>query len=302
MSIRFEPLHPLFVAQAHHIDLREPLDDATIAAIRDAMAKYAVLVFRDQPLSEDQHAAFTRRFGPIDAGLLLAVKRKRRLKNPDVIDLANIDEHGNVLPADNPRNVSLIANQLWHSDSSFKDPPAKHSILCGIDVPEIGGETEFADQRAAYDALSEPLKTRLEGRVAEHWAFHSRNLLGGADYTPEGMQALPPVHWPIVHTVPESGRQSLFIGIHTREIVGMATAQARMLLWDLLEHATQREFVYRHQWRNHDVVMWDNQCTLHRGRPYDLSLRRELRRCTTEVARATARARPRALDGVGGLS
>jgi len=288
MTIQITPLHPVFGAEVTGIDLRDSLTLEQVSAIQSGINQYAVLVFHNQPITEDQHAAFAKNFGPIDAGLNLASNQKQRLKNPDVIDLANVDDDGAVLPTDNVRNVSLIANQMWHSDSSFKNPPAQYSILCGIDLPGEGGQTEFADQRAAYDALDEDMKARIEGLVAEHWAFHSRNMLGGAHFTPEGMEKLPPVHWPIVHTIPESGRKSLFIGIHTREIEGMPTAAARMFLLDLLEHATQREFVYRHEWRNNDVLMWDNRCTLHRGRPYNFAQKRELRRCSTEVVFASA--------------
>lgn len=281
--MEFKPLHPFFAAEVEGLDIARPLEAREVQELEDAMARYAVLVFRDQLLSDDEHAAFTRNFGPIDQGLMLASKAKRRLKNTDVIDLANIDLEGKVFPADHVRNVSLIANQFWHSDSSFKNPRARYSVLCGINVPENGGETEFADQRAAYDALDATFKAEIEPLIAEHWAFHSRNMLGGGGYTTEGMDRLPPVDWPVVQTIPESGRKTLFVGIHTREIRGMGTAEARMLLHDLLELATQREFVYRHAWRNHDVVMWDNRCTLHRGRRYDLNARRELRRCTTEA-------------------
>ena len=259
MAMELNPLHGELAAEVDGVDLRQMLDSETLAMLKSALARYPVLVFHDQKLSDDQHAAFTRSFGPIDAGLVLAAKRKRRLKNTDVIDLANIDIEGNIIDSGSARNVSLIANQMWHSDSSFKDPPAQYSILCGIDLPAVGGETEFADQRAAYDALGEAMKARIENMVAEHWAFHSRNMLGGGDFTPEGMAKLPPVEWPMVHTIPESGRKSLFIGVHAREIAGVATAEARMFLLDLLEHATRREFVYRHAWRNHDVVMWDNR-------------------------------------------
>lgn len=286
MSLKLNVLHPELAVEVDGVDLRRPLDGETLAELQTTLARYPVLVFHDQNLSDDEHAAFTKSFGPIDAGLIPAAKRKHRLKNTDVIDLANIDAEGNILDAANARNVSLLANQLWHSDSSFKRPRAQYSILCGIDLPGEGGETEFADQRAAYDALPDAMKVRIEPMVAEHWAFHSRNMLGGADFSPEGMASLPPVEWPVVDTIPESGRKTLFIGVHTREIRGMATAEARMLLLDLLEHATQREFVYRHVWRNNDVVMWDNRCTLHRGRPYDLSALRELRRCTTEYVAA----------------
>lgn len=286
MSLNLNILHPELAVEVDGVDLRRPLDGVILTALQSTLARYPVLVFHDQKLSDDEHAAFTKSFGSIDAGLVPAAKRKHRLKNTDVIDLANIDVEGNVLEAANARNVSLLANQLWHSDSSFKRPRGQYSVLCGIDLPEEGGDTEFADQRAAYDALSDAMKARVEPMVAEHWAFHSRNMLGGADFSPEGMASLPPVEWPVVDTIPESGRKTLFIGVHTREIRGMATAEARMLLLDLLEHATQRDFVYRHVWRNNDVVMWDNRCTLHRGRPYDLSKLRELRRCTTEFLAA----------------
>lgn len=284
-TLQLEPLHPLFAAQVRGLDLRRPLTSAQVDAVEDAMSQYGVLLFRDQVIDDDQHAQFTRNFGPIDAGLTLAnAPRKQRLKNTDVIDLANMDADGNVYPPEHARNVSLIANQMWHSDSSFKNPPAKYSVLCGIDVPDKGGETEFADQRAAYDALDDDAKLELEGLVAEHWAFHSRNLLGNGGYTQAGIEQLPAVDWPLVQTVPESGRKTLFVGVHTREIRGWATAPARMYLMDLLEHATQREFVYRHTWRNGDVLMWDNRCTLHRGRRYDLAAKREIRRCTVELA------------------
>ena len=286
MSLKLNPLHADLAIEVSGIDLRKPLDNEALAELQSVLARYPVLVFHDQDLSDDEHATFTKSFGPIDAGLVIAAKRKRRLKNTDVIDLANIDTDGNILEAGNARNVSLLANQLWHSDSSFRRPRAQYSVLCGIDLPAEGGETEFADQRAAYDALSDYMKMRIENLVAEHWAFHSRNMLGGGDFTAEGMAKLPPVEWPIVDTVPESNRKTLFIGVHTREIRNMPTAEARMLLLDLLEHATQREFVYHHVWRNNDVVMWDNRCTLHRGRPYDLSKLRELRRCTTEFIAA----------------
>lgn len=286
MSLKLNPLHADLAIEVSGIDLRKPLDKEALAELQSVLARYPVLVFHDQDLSDDEHARFTKSFGPIDAGLVIAAKRKRRLKNTDVIDLANIDTDGNILEAGNARNVSLLANQLWHSDSSFRRPRAQYSVLCGIDLPAEGGETEFADQRAAYDALSANIKMRIENLVAEHWAFHSRNMLGGGDFTAEGMAKLPPVEWPIVNTVPESNRKTLFIGVHTREIRNMPTAEARMLLLDLLEHATQREFVYHHVWRNNDVVMWDNRCTLHRGRPYDLSKLRELRRCTTEFIAA----------------
>lgn len=278
------PIAPHFAAEITGVDLRQTLPDEAVREIEKAISQYAVLVFRDQSLTDDEHAAFTKRFGPIEEALLLGKKTKPRLDNDDVLDLANVDRDGNVLAADTPRAISLLANQLWHSDSSFKTPTAKFSILCGIKLPAEGGQTEFADQRAAYDALSPDIKAKVEGLVAEHCTYHSRIMLGGDAYKPTDTMARPTVHWPLVHTVPESGRKSLFIGVHAKDIDGMNTSAARMLLLDLMEHITQRQFVYRHEWRQNDMLMWDNQCVLHRGRPYDTSQLRQIRRCTTAVA------------------
>ena len=284
MAIDFEPLHPLFVAECRGVDLAQPLSADDLQSVESAMAKYAVLVFRGQALSDDEHANFTRQFGSIDRGLNIAYDKKSRLANEAVIDLANIDAEGNVFPAEHKRNVSLLANQLWHSDSSFKSPPAKYSVLCALDIPEEGGETEFADQRAAYDALSDSAKkTELDGLVAEHYAFHSRDMLGGSEHSDSGRSRLPPVHWPLVHTIPAVRSQDALLRCPHPVRSGMVSGCRRVYLLDLLEHATQREFVYRHHWRVNDVVMWDNRCTLHRGRRYDLGLKRELRRCTTEA-------------------
>ena len=202
MSLDLNIMHPELALEIGGIDLRRPLGVDILTELQSILARYPVLVFHNQKLSDDEHATFTKSFGSVDAGLVLATKRKHRLKNTDVIDLANIDAEGNILDAANARNVSLLANQLWHSDSSFKRPRGQYSVLCGINLPGEGGDTEFSDQRAAYDALSDTTKARVETMVAEHWAFHSRNMLGGADFTPEGMAALPPVEWPVVNTIP----------------------------------------------------------------------------------------------------
>jgi alpha-ketoglutarate-dependent 2,4-dichlorophenoxyacetate dioxygenase len=179
------------------------------------------------------------------------------------------------------RIVSNIANQLWHSDSSFQRPAAKYSMLMCEIVTSWGGETEVADMRAAYDALGEPTKRALDGLEAEHYALHSRFMLGDDNYSEEQRNAVPPVTWPVVRTHPGSGRKHLFIGAHARSIAGMTVPEGRMLLADLLEHATQPQFRHRHTWRPGDLLIWDNRCVLHRGRRFDLSERRELRRATT---------------------
>jgi len=280
MALTFRPIGPGFAAEASTIDLRDRLPDSDILAIDRAMNEHAVLVFRGQSLSPDQQLAFTKRFGPLDIGLN-AANKTFRLGTNQFADIANVDANGNVLPPDDPKLMGLLANQLWHSDSSFKDPPAKYSMLYAAHIPDKGGDTEYADMRQAYDALPDELRELIDGRVAEHWAFHSRTWLGSGNTTRD-TNALPPVHWPLIRTLPETGRKNLYIGVHARAIDGMTVPEARMLLLELLEFATQRQFVYRHKWQLGDLVIWDNRCTLHRGMRYDIRARRELRRSTTE--------------------
>jgi len=282
MALYISQVHPLFVGEVTGVDLRQPLDPAVVTEIDAAMDRYAVLVLRDQSLDQEQQMVFARSFGPLDLGLRKVKKQPHRFQYDELIDISNVDEKGRVADRNSRKIVSNIANQLWHSDSSFQRPAAKYSMLSAVVLPTRGGETEFADLRAAYDALSDEMKTELEGLEAEHYALHSRFLLGDTDYTEEQKNAIPPVHWPIVRMHPGSKRKLLFIGVHARQIVGWPVAEGRMLLMDLLEHATQRDFVYSHKWRVGDLVVWDNRSTLHRGRRYNLSERRELRRTTTE--------------------
>jgi alpha-ketoglutarate-dependent 2,4-dichlorophenoxyacetate dioxygenase len=175
-----------------------------------------------------------------------------------------------------------MATRLWHTDSSYKRPAAKYSLLYCSAIPEWGGETEFADMRAAYDALPDRLRAEAEGRSAEHYVHHSRATLGFAPSPEEIAGAIPPVTWPLVRTHAGSGRKLLYIGAHATHVVGLSLPEGRVLLSDLLEHATQRQFVYRHAWRPGDLVMWDNRAVLHRGRRYDLAQRRDMRRSTVE--------------------
>jgi len=282
MALYISQIHPIFVGEVTGVDLRQPLDPAVVMEIDAAMDRYAVLVVRDQPLDQEQQMVFARSFGPLDLGLRKVKKQPHRFRYDELIDISNVDEKGRIADRNSGKIVSNIANQLWHSDSSFQRPAAKYSMLSAVVLPTRGGETEFADLRAAYDALSDELKAELEALEAEHYALHSRFLLGDSDYTEEQKNAIPPVHWPIVRMHPGSKRKLLFVGVHARRIVGWPVAEGRMLLMDLLEHATQRDFVYSHKWRVGDLVMWDNRSTLHRGRRYNLSERRELRRATTE--------------------
>jgi len=283
MSLTFTPLNRHFAAEAGGIDLRRPLNAELATEIERAMDQHAVLVWRDQPLDEDQQMDFTRWFGPFQLGFgkLARGFKKKRFKHETLADMSNVDEDGIVVGRNHRRLYTTIGNMVWHSDSSFQVPAAKYSILTGHTIPSWGGESEFADMRAAYDALPQRTKDYIAPLVAEHWALHSRAMLGDTDYTEEQKKAIPPVRWPIVRTHP-SGRKTLFIGAHAREVIGMSLPEGRLLLAELLEHATQPEFVYRHHWRVGDVVMWDNRCTLHRGKRFDFSEKRELRRSTTE--------------------
>jgi alpha-ketoglutarate-dependent 2,4-dichlorophenoxyacetate dioxygenase len=282
MALVTKPLHPLFAAEASGIDLRRAPDAATVRAVEAATDRYAVLVFRGQPLTEDEQVAFAGAFGKLDVGLNKATRSApQRYKYSETIDISNVDSEGTVYGREHRKIVSNIANQLWHSDSSFQQPAARYSMLHAVVCPPKGGETEYADLRAAYDALPADLKVEIAGLKSEHYALHSRLWLGEA-YSEAEKSALPPVEWPLVRVHPGSSRKVLWVGIHATHIKGMSLAEGRMLLADLLEHATQREFVYCHSWRPGDLVIWDNRCVLHRGRRFDLSQRRELRRTTTE--------------------
>jgi alpha-ketoglutarate-dependent 2,4-dichlorophenoxyacetate dioxygenase len=281
-ALTLSPLHPIFVAEIRGVDLRQPTDATLAAEVEAAMDEFAVVVFRDQDLDEFQQMDFTRALGPIDMGLLKVVQRRNRFKQAGMMDISNVDLESQVLGRGDPRLVTMLANQLWHSDSSFKQPSAKYSLLLACILPDQGGETEFADMRAAYDALPDEKTTEIEGLMTEHSAFHSRMQLGDQQYTPEDLAKYPTVEWPIVRTHPGSQRKTLFIGAHATRVLDWPVPEGRLLLADLLEHATQRQFVYRHTWCPGDLVIWDNRAVLHRGRRYDLTQRRELRRSTVE--------------------
>ena len=265
MQLKIAPVTENFAAEASGLDLRQPIDAETAAEIEEAMDKYAVLVWRDQPLDDDQHMAFTKWFGPLDMGLLNVTKKPNRFEHAGFVDIANVGIDGEIMARDHGRVTSSMANQFWHTDSSFLQTVAKYSLLTSRDVPETGGDTEFADMRAAYVALPDDLKEIVSDLVGEHHPLYSRMLLGNS-YSDEQLDGIPPAHWPLVRTHPGSGRAILFAPIHIHRIEGMSVPEARMLVNELIEHATQPQFVYRHQWQNGDLVMWDNRCTLHRGR------------------------------------
>lgn len=280
MPLTLKPLHPVFAAEASGLDLTRPISRAEACAINAAMNQYAVLVWRGQPLTAAQQIAFASSFGPLDIGLKRVFKRPERLEDERLIDISNVGMDGQVQERASTKNLSNFANQLWHSDSSFMTPRGAYSMLHALVTPSWGGETEFADLRAAYDTLDARTRAQISGLEAEHFALHTRVLLGDDAYTDEQLKQMPPAVWPLVDTHSGSGRKVLFVGVHARRILGMSTAESRLLLSDLLEHATQRANVYRHEWQVGDLVMWDNRATVHRGRRFDLTERRELRRTT----------------------
>lgn len=280
MQLKIAPVTENFAAEASGLDLRQPIDAETAAEIEEAVDKYAVLVWRNQPLDDDQHMAFTKWFGPLDMGLLNVTKKPNRFKHAGFVDIANVGIDGEIMARDHGTVTSSMANQFWHTDSSFMETVAKYSLLSARVVPETGGDTEFTDMRAAWDALPDDLRTMVTGLVGEHHPLYSRILLGNT-YSDEQMARIPPAHWPLVRTHPGSGRRYLFTPIHVHRIEGMSIAEARVLVNELIEHATQPQFVHRHRWHAGDLLMWDNRCTLHRGRRFDYTQRRDLRRTTT---------------------
>jgi len=291
MKLTLEPLHPLFAAEAGGVDLRKPLDAATVQAIDAAMDRYAVLVFRGQPMDQAEQVACARQFGPLDAGLRKATGAPTRFQYDELIDIANVALDGSVADRENAKLIGVLANQLWHADSTFQDVPVKYSMLSAVVVTDEGGETQWADLRAAWDALPEKTKRHIEGRTGRHSAFHSRIALGDDRYTEAQLKRFPPVERPLVHVHPRSGRKVLYPSVHIDRVSGLSVPEGRLLVAELLEHATQPAFVHTHEWRAGDYVMWDNRATLHRGKRYDLAARRDLRRTTTlerDAAQAAA--------------
>jgi len=282
MALGFGPLHPLFAAEVGVIDLRRVQDHATLDAIRAGMDKYAVLVFREQPFTDAEQLAFAQRFdGKLHSRTGAAVVGKNRLGNEALTDISNVDETGAIMRADDRRRAYGLGNRLWHTDASFQDPPGRYSMLHARVVPAVAADTEFADMRAAYDALEPAIKAQVEGLRAHHSIAYSRRTLGFEWSAAEEEQLKGAVH-PLVRTNPRTARRSLYLASHASRIIDWPLPEGRLLLRDLTEHATQPRFVYRHCWRVGDLVIWDNLATMHRGRPFDdTKHRRELRRVTT---------------------
>src|SRR2546422_2983694 len=282
MAVTFRKLHRHFVAEVSQVDLRQVHDRQTLAQIRAGMDEYAILVFRDQPFADDEQLAFAQRLdGQLHSRTGASALRKSRLGNEALGDISNLDENGEIMKSDDRRRMYGLGNRLWHTDASFQDPPGRYSMLSARIVPPVGAETEFADMRAAYDALSAEMKAQLEGLRVHHSIAHSRQTLG-FEFSKDEQETLKGAIHPLIRTIPRSQRRSLYIASHASRIIDWPVPEGRLLLRDLTEHATQPEFVYRHAWQVGDLVIWDNRATMHRGRPFDDGkYRRELRRVTT---------------------
>jgi alpha-ketoglutarate-dependent 2,4-dichlorophenoxyacetate dioxygenase len=285
MAITICPVTPTFAAEIGDIDLSKPLDPSEISEVKNAFTKYAVLIFPDQRLSQDQHLDFAKYFGPLETTIALFRKDPKLRVRQEFADVSNLDPENQVWGKDSRQRMFQMGNRLWHTDSSFKRLPARASLLYARTIPPVGGHTEFADERAAYDALPEATKSRIDSLVAEHSIFTSRARLGFSNFSDEERQGMPPVPQVLVRTIPESGRNSLYLASHAGRIFGMPEPEGRALIEELVAHATQRQFVYTHRWRVHDLVIWDNRCTMHRGADFDdLRWKRDMQRATVSDA------------------
>ena len=282
MPLTFRKLQPIFAAEASPIELRHVSDEKTLDAIRAGMDEFAVLVFRDQVFEGEEQITFAQALdGALHTKTGSRVLVKSRLGNEAFGDISNLDEHGDIIDASDRRRMYSLGNRLWHTDASFQDPPGRYSMLHARVIPPVGADTEFADERAAYDALSAEMKQRLEGLRVHHSIAHSRQTLG-FEFSKDEEAALRGAIHPLIRTLPRSNRKSLYVASHASRIVDWPVPEGRLLLHELIEHATQRQFVYRHQWRVGDLVIWDNRCTMHRATPFDDgTYKRELRRVTT---------------------
>jgi alpha-ketoglutarate-dependent 2,4-dichlorophenoxyacetate dioxygenase len=289
MTIAIRQIHPVFVGEVSGVDLTRPLTPDEVAAVEAGMDRYAVLVFHDQKITDEQQMAFSKNFGPLEdarGGNITEAEDKRLATGMN--DVSNLGRDGQPLPRESRVRLFNLGNMLWHSDSSFRPIPAKYSLLSARVVNPTGGNTEFADMRAAYDTLDAPTKALIEDLICEHSLMYSRGSLGMLDYSEDELAMFRPVRQRLVRTHPVSGRKSLYLSSHAGAIIGMPTPEARILLKDLTEHATQTKFVYVHQWRVGDLVMWDNRQMMHRVRRYDEGQPRDMRRTTVAGDAPTA--------------
>ncbi|HEY4373358.1 MAG TPA: TauD/TfdA family dioxygenase [Burkholderiales bacterium] len=288
VQLNITPLTQFIGGRVEGIDLSKPLSPAQVQAIDTGMDQYAVLVFPGQTFEDDQQFAFGQYFGDIEGTPTAVDQERRRLPNKQINDISNLGADGKIFAADDRRRMYNLGNRLWHSDSSFKNVPAKYSMLHARVIPPEGGETEFADMRAAWDELPEKTRTKIRDLVCEHSVMFSREQLGFDAFSPEEVERSKPVRQRLVRKHESSGRLSLYLSAHAGRIEGWLRPEALMLLRDLNEFATQRRYVYSHKWTAGDLVIWDNRCTMHRGRSYeDQKFPRDLRRVTVTGSRST---------------
>ena len=280
--VTFRQVHPLFVGEVTSpISLRDTFDEETLAELRAGMDQYGILVFHGQEFTNEEEMAFAARLdGQLNrVGVL---KKKNKFGDAALIDISNIDESGDILDTYSRQRMYSLGNRLWHTDAAFNDPRGRYSMLHARVVPPVGGETEYCDLRAAYDALDDATKAEIEDLKAHFSIMHSRKTLGFEDFTQEEAGRLEGAIHPLVHTIPGSGRKSLYIASHASQIIDWPVPDGRLLLLDLRDHAVQKQFRYAHHWQPGDLVIWDNRCTMHRGLRYeDVKYRRELVRVTT---------------------
>jgi alpha-ketoglutarate-dependent 2,4-dichlorophenoxyacetate dioxygenase len=282
MTISIHPMHSGFVGEVSGIDIARLLSRDAVAAVEAGMDRYAVLVFHDQPLTDDQQMAFSRNFGELEATLAgeMTKPEERRMVN-ELGDISNVDHRNQIRARDDAKRLYALGNRLWHTDASFRATGAIYSSLSARVIPSAGGNTEFADMRAAYDALDDATKREVEDLICEHSIAFSRAELGFADFADAHRGKIAPVRHRLVSTHPVTGRKSLYLASHIGGIVGWPVPEARAFIRDLMEHATQRCFVHEHVWRVNDLVMWDNRTTMHRARRYDdMKQVRDMRRTT----------------------
>ena len=281
MAVTIRQVGPCFAGEVEGIDMRKPLTPDEVAAVHDGMDRYAVLVFHDQRITDEQQLAFTRSLGDIEHAIGTSLRPLGDERLPSTFaDVSNLDKNSKVFARDDRPRLFGLGNRLWHSDSSFKLVPAKYSLLRAVSIPSKGGNTEYADMRAGYDALDDETKALVEGLVCEHSQIFSRSILGFTDFSDEERARFKPVRQCLVRTHPVTKRRSLYLSSHAGGIVGWPVPEARSFLRDLVEHATQRQFVYAHKWSVGDLVMWDNRQTMHRARPFPAHEPRDMRRTT----------------------
>ncbi len=281
MAITVCPVTDTFAAEIGDIDLSKPLSSEDAEAVKQAFWKYSVLIFPEQNLDQDQHLDFAKLFGPLETSIGVYRSDTPMRVRADLADVSNLNHKDKIWGKDSRLRMFQLGNQIWHTDSSFKRLPALCSLLYARAIPPVGGQTEFADQRAAYDALPEDMKRKLHGLIAEHSIFYSRARLGFTNFSDEERAAMPPVPQVLVRTIPQNGRKSLYVASHAGRIPSMPEAEGRALIDQLIAHVSQRQFVHTHRWRVGDLVMWDNRCTMHRGKVFDdLRFRRDMQRAT----------------------